>query len=142
MCYRNFKPESQNSWAPALALRSQPVSTAQYWTVYLFSAFQAERTEDCDGEVLGTKGVGTHPDSVFTGVSTEGRWTPEHTGICAVFVETLRDAYADVQSPLTVAHEIAHTLGVDHGVGLMDEQEQGESFSASSLLELRSYVQP
>lgn len=60
----------------------------------------------------------------------------------AIFKETLDDAYGVQAEQLTVAHEIAHTLGVAHGTELMDPFNQTPDFSPDSLDELRDYNGP
>ena len=40
--YKNMNPELNTNWDPGrLVLRGLPVSTAGFWTAYVFSAFQA-----------------------------------------------------------------------------------------------------
>ena len=138
--YKNFDPEEKTNWDPGrLVLRGLPVSTADFWTVYIFSAFQAESSEDCDPEVTGTKGVTTHP---VGSTSPPLLWDDSYTGMGAIFSETLRDGYSDAQVPRTVGHEIAHTLGAAHDGGLMDAMDQGAAFLAQTLKRLREYVEP
>ncbi|MGB2987473.1 MAG: hypothetical protein WBE26_16540 [Phycisphaerae bacterium] len=138
--YKNFTPETKSNWDPGrLLLRGLPVSTADFWTVYVFSAFQPESSGDCDPEVTGTKGVTTHP---VGSTSPPWNWDDSYTGMAAIFSETLRDGYSDVQVPRTVAHEIAHTLGAGHNGGLMDATDQGPAFLAQTLKRLREYVEP
>ena len=146
--YKNMKPEKKTNWDPGrLVLRGLPISTSNYWTVYTFSAFQGLATHDADTEPFSTKGVNTHPDG-----STDPPllWSDSYTGMVAIFAEVLRDAYLEIQKERTVAHEIAHTLGVPHlgdpdvpgSGGLMDERDQGPAFLAESLNTLREYVEP
>jgi len=140
---KNFVPGNTASWdAARLFGRMTSVSVPGYWTAYVFSAFQPETGKDCDAEPLGTKGINTHSETVLGNTLSYSSFGPQYTGMCTVFVETLRDAYPDFQFPRTVAHEIAHTLGVDHGPGLMDAFDQQGSFSGQSLKELRSYTGP
>lgn len=145
---KNMNPEKKTTWDPGrLVLRGLPVATSNYWTVYTFSAFQGLPSKDADSEPFSTKGVNTHPDG-----STDPPllWDDSYTGMVAIFVEVLRDAYPEIQKERTVSHEIAHTLGARHigdpddpgSGGLMDEKEQGPAFLGESLNTLRDYVEP
>lgn len=145
---KNFYPEDKTNWDPGrLVLRGLAVSTADFWTVYVFSAFQPERGSDCDPEVAGTKGATTHEEGA---TSAHWTWGTSYTGMAAIFAETLHDGYPAFQVPRTVAHEIAHTLGAPHlgdpdtpgDGGLMDKTDQGPLFLAQSLKRLREYVEP
>jgi len=136
---KNMTPETASSWDPArLVLRGLPVSTPDFWTVYVLSAFQAERHEDYDGETFATKGISTHEVG-----DTTGKWGSSYTGLCAIFLEGLRECCLEVQQRITISHEIAHTLGADHtATGLMHATTQTSDFSAESLAELREYQGP
>ena len=136
--YKNFTPETKANWDPGrLVLRGLPVSTAHFWTVYVFSAFQAERDEDYDGEIFATKGINTHEEG-----ETTSKWGLPYTGLCAIFLEGLRECCPEVQQRITISHEIGHTLGLEHTSGLMDAVNQTSEFSAESLLGLRQYQGP
>ena len=132
----------ESAWDPVLPLRGLPVSTPGFWTTYVYSAFQAEQSEDFDGELEATKGICTHKESLFGNVPPYSGFGQQYTGMSAIFVEALRDGFAEVAQRITIAHEIAHTLGVDHSTGLMGEETQTNEFSAQSLVELRQYQGP
>jgi len=136
---KNMTPESSSAWEPARqVLRELPVSTSAYWSVYVLSAFQAERGEDYDGEDFATKGINTHELD-----DTVGKWGLSYSGLCALFLESLRECCMEQQQRITIAHEIAHTMGVGHAdAGLMHETEQTNEFSGASLAELREYEEP
>lgn len=107
------------------------------------SGFQPEDKEDGDPEATATKGISTHPDSIFFGVGTSSAFGTQYTGMTVIFQETLEDLYSDQAQRLTVAHEMAHTLGADHAEeGLMHQDQQTSSFSEESIRELRDYVEP
>ena len=112
------------------------------------SAWQAEDGKDGDpGTETLTNGISTH------GVSgtTQAIWQlgSSYTGMCAIF-KALMIGESDIPERYTVAHEIAHTLGLPHSLsGLMFSAEsvgapaqQSEPFSADSLLGLRQYSGP
>jgi hypothetical protein len=144
---KNMDPETKSQWDPPRLARIYPVSTAPFWTVYVFSAFQAEANEDADAELTNTKGANTHENG---STSAFWLWGSGYTGMVAVYQEVIRDAYPSYQEQRTVAHEIAHTLGIPHlgadsipgDGGLMDKTEQGPDFYAESLRDLRKYVEP
>ncbi|HNO80362.1 MAG TPA: hypothetical protein PKN33_20130 [Phycisphaerae bacterium] len=133
--------EEKAAWTPILPLRGLPVSTADYWTAYVYSAFQAERDEDLDGETTGTKGISTHKE-FFGWVPTQSGFGLAYTSMSAIFVESLDDGYSALAHRITLAHEIAHGLGIDHSSGLMHKDTQTNQFSAESLVELREYEKP
>jgi len=139
---KNMLPAESASWSAFLPTRGLPFSVLEYWTVYVVGAFQAEDSEDCDVEATGTKGINTH--TVYPGgyVSTTSDFGPQYTGMCAIYLETLDDAYGEHSGRITVVHETAHTLGVDHTTDLMDAENQGDWFAPVSLKELRSYKRP
>ncbi len=130
------------TWDPALSSRTSVVSSTGYWTSYIYSAFQAEQSEDFDGEITATKGISTHADRLIFGVESLSSVGPQYTGMCAAFAESLRDGFGEQAHKITVAHEIAHTLGVDHTAGLMHKTLQTNDFAAGSILELRTYTGP
>jgi len=133
--------ESDSAWDDPKLLRTLQVGTLAYWTSYVYSAFQAERDEDFDIEQTATKGINTHGE-FLGGTPTSSQFGPSYTGMCCIFVESLDDGFGQAAHRITVAHEIAHTLGVDHGAGLMGEDVQTNAFSAESLVELRAYEGP
>jgi len=136
---KNMEPSDNTQWDAARLSRGLSIPVDVYWTVYVFSAFQAEDSEDADGEDTATKGINTHPD----GSTTEPLlWSSTYRAMVAIFKEALDDAYGATSERITVAHEIAHTLGVPHGTGLMGETTQTNAFSLDSLVELRSYNGP
>ncbi len=134
--------EYEAAWIPILLSRSLAVSTPDFWTAYVYSAFQAERHEDFDGEVEATKGINANKVGVFGDVKPVGKWGSQYTGMCAIFAEAVDDGFGGAALRITVAHEIAHALGVDHTTELMDEDIQTDSFGSQSLLELRTYTGP
>jgi len=144
---KNMNSGNPAQWDPARLSRGLPIPTSDYWSVYVFSAFQEDDDEDADSETLNTKGINTHSDGSTTPALIFGS---PYTAIAAIFKETLDDAYGVAAEQRTVAHEIAHCLGAPHlGVkntpgdgGLMDETEQGPDFLAESLKRLREYAGP
>lgn len=139
---KNMAPGDKTQWDPARLVRGLPVPTSNFWTVYVFSAFQAEADEDADSETVNTKGVSTHKESLLGNTPPFSSFGSTYTSMAAIFSEVLDDAYGVVAEQRTVAHEIAHCLGVDHGTGLMGKFQQGASFSPESLDELRKYAGP
>ena len=135
--------EDEAAWTPILPARTLEVSTANCWTAYVYSAFQAEMSEDYDGELDATKGINTHPVNVFGDVKPYGRWDPQvYTGMGAIFAEAVDDGFGQAELRIALAHEIAHTLGVDHSSELMHKDAQTDWFAAQSLVELRNYTGP
>ena len=126
-------------------VRQLPIATSAYWTVMVVSAWQAETGKDADPntEVL-TNGINTHDNG-----ATSSSLGTSYTGLCAIF-KALMIGESDIPERYTVAHEIAHTLGVPHtSSGLMFPAEpaegaaqQSQPFSADSLLGLRKYSGP
>jgi hypothetical protein len=134
--------EEESAWIRILPSRTLAVSTPAYWTAYVYSAFQAESAQDYDGELKATKAINTHAETVF-GVREYGQWNAQvYTGMSAIFAEALDDGFGHAELCIAVAHEIAHTLGVDHTAQLMDELNQTDWFAVQSLVELRSYAGP
>ncbi len=129
--------------ANAPGIRQLPISTSQYWTVMAVSAWQPETGEDGDPDTEGlTNGVSTHGDDG----STHAIWWlgDSYTGLCAV-LKACTAGESDVLESYTVAHEIAHTLGLPHTTsGLMVERGAGheDPFSSESLKDLREYNGP
>lgn len=132
-------------WDQALPARGLPVSTQDYWTVMVITAFQAETSEDADPDAeQQTNGINTHGDG-----ATASYIGPQYTGVCAVFAAATRGE-SDVPERYTVAHEIGHTLGLPHtNSGLMIARdpneapsEQSKPFIAESLELLREYGGP
>jgi hypothetical protein len=60
----------------------------------------------------------------------------------AVFVESLDDGYSPLAHRITLAHEIAHGLGIDHSSGLMHKDTQTNQFASESLVERKRSVNP
>jgi len=142
-------------WDQVLPARNLPVSTADFWTVMVVSAWQAEEPEDGDPDAedqvgIGiTKGVDTHPTNWLGYTSTtsdiEGAPGADYTGMCAVFKAVFGESYYLDFERFTVVHEVGHTFGLDHRAGgAMCERGdcQREPFQAVELKELRDYVQP
>ncbi|MDX9975995.1 MAG: hypothetical protein RBU21_23655, partial [FCB group bacterium] len=83
---KNGDPEAQADWDPPRLCRGLPIPTSEYWTVYVYSAFQPEAYNDADEEAKNTKGINTHPNG-----STEPRWGAAYTAMAAIYTETLDD---------------------------------------------------
>jgi hypothetical protein len=140
-------------WDQALAARNLPISTADFWTVMIVSAWQAEEPEDADpnmeiGETPGvTKGICTHKED-FTGdcpTTSSIPPAPTYTGIAAVFRAVFGEQGFAAREKYTVAHEIGHTFGLDHSDGGMmcaSGDCQTEPLTAISLKKLREYTSP
>jgi hypothetical protein len=138
-------------WDQAKAARNLPVSTSNYWTVMVVSAWQAEEPTDFDpdseaGAGSGiTWGINTHDDGART--SSLGS---SYTGICAAFKAVLGEVPG--REKFTVAHEIGHTFGLPHNVihqgdppiDMMDSMGDGQllPLKALNVKRLREYVGP
>ena len=94
--------ENASAWNAPLLLRTLAVSTPPFWTAYVYSAFQAERNEDYDGEVTATKGINTHIESLFGDTKPYSDFGPQYTGMSCVFVESLDDGFGDQTHRITV----------------------------------------
>ena len=141
-------------WDQALPVRGLPVSTTNYWTVMVLTAWQPEETRDYDpnSEAGGgpglTLGVNTHDDGVTTAVPFF--LGPPYTGMCAVLRATVGEIYG--RERFTVIHEVGHTLGLAHNnigandlpVDAMDSFGDGQTlpFKAGNLKKLREYNGP
>jgi len=141
-------------------VRNLPVSTANYWTVFVLAAWQAEEAEDADPnseDQVGngvTKGISTHrPPNIFSNdTQTFSSLGPQYTGICVVFKAVFGETSFVGDEKYTVVHEVGHTFGLDHNdvdrddppVDVMDPLGDGQMlrFSAKNLRELRDYRQP
>ena len=141
-------------WDQVLPIRALPVSTSDYWTVMVVSAWQAEEAEDADpnseiGTTPGvTKGINTHKENPITQdtpTTSSISPAPTYTGIAAVFRGVFGEAGFSPLEHYTVAHEIGHTFGLDHpdgGLMCSSGDCQTEPFTATSLKKLRDYVHP
>ncbi len=139
--------------AKAPTVRQLPVSTLDFWTVMVVSAWQAEETQDGDPDTedqvgIGiTRGINTHADGSRTGLSG-----PNYTGICAVFRGVFGEVGFAGLEKYTVAHEIGHTFGLPHNnigrgdppIDMMDSMGPGQllPLKASNLRKLREYTGP
>ena len=135
----------------APGVRTLPISTSQYWTVMVVSAWQAEEAEDYDptsemGEGNGvTLGIGTHKENFWGDTETNSSLGGTYTGICTVFKAVFGEFGLVNREQFTVAHEVGHTFGLDHGDGgLMCRSGncQTTPLTATSLNKLREYVNP
>ncbi len=136
-------PDMMDLWTRFTPLRALPVSTPSYWTVQVISAFQPEREEDGDPTLEfdsgagTTKGISTHSSSG----ATYSYLGSAYTGMAAVFREVVRDG--SLSEPLTVVHEVAHTLGCPHTPqGIMKSTNQGDWFTEDSVAVLRTFLGP
>ena len=135
-------------------VRNLGVSTSDFWTVMVVSAWQAEEAEDGDPDsetTTGTTlGINTHGNGTTMAIGTLGS---SYTGLAAVFKAlSMGPAETERTERFTVAHEIGHTFGLPHNdvhdedppMGLMDPQGPGQDlpFTGENLKRLREYNGP
>ena len=147
-------PYGKDLWdqAKAPGVRNLPISTTNYWTVMVISAWQAEENDDADADIEAqsygiTLGINTHSDGSTT---NNFRLNASYIGLCTIFKAVTQpgaestDLGAEAER-MRVSHEIGHTLGLSHEDGghmCTVGECQKDPFAAISLKKLREYNGP
>jgi predicted Zn-dependent protease len=150
--FEDWTLQGRALWVQLLPIRALPVSTSNFWTVMVVSAWQEAETSDADPDIEAqtsgiTLGINSHPDGSKTAHLLLGM---SYTGLCAVFKAVTQpgaestDLGTDAER-MRASHEIGHTLGLSHGDGghmCAAGECQKDPFSAISLKKLREYNGP